>query len=112
MSKTDNLIELLDELADCGKKLLKTATALKEHLGEPASTDTEVEAATTPEAEATFTKEQIRERLAQAAAMCDNKYKAQVKELVRKYADGGSLKDIPESRYSELVAELEVMTDD
>ena len=37
------------------------------------------------------------------------KYKVEVKELVAKYSSDGTLTKVPEDKYSELMAELEVV---
>ena len=117
MSKTGDLLILLDELAECGRKMTDTAEGLKKYFSTDEAPKTEKAAEPEPakvEAPAkdespSYTKEQVRELLSAKAAAEDGKYKAQVKDLVKKYADGGSLKDIPEDKYADLVAELEVV---
>ena len=119
MSKTKDLLQLLEELGECGVKLTETAAALKEHFSSEKTvtsvTEEKPAKAQPPKTEAkeeaapSYTKEKVRELLSEVAAKEEGKYKAQVKDLVKKYADGGSLKDIPEDKYSDLVAELEVI---
>ena len=117
MSKTGDLLILLDELAECGRKLTDTAEGIRKYFSSedtaPAEKPKEPEKAKTEtpakDDSPSYSKEQVRELLSAKAAADDGKYKAQVKELVKKYADGGSLKDIPEDKYPDLVAELEVV---
>lgn len=119
MSKTGDLLILLDELAECGRKLVDTSEAIRrcfssaDSAGAEKGAEPKHEKVETPAKEktATYSKEKVRELLSAKAAADDGKHKAQVKDLVKKYADGGSLKDIPEDRYADLVAELEVVGD-
>ena len=86
------------------------ATAKKEKpakVSEPApSTDTPAEPVTE---EKTYTKEEVRAMLSQKAKIDGCKYKVEVKELVAKYSSDGTLTKVPEDKYSELMAELEVV---
>lgn len=56
-----------------------------------------------------YTKEDVRAMLAQKAKIDGCKYKADVKNLVAKYSSDGTLTNVPEDKYSELMAELEVV---
>ena len=57
----------------------------------------------------TYTKEDVRALLSQKAKIDGCKYKVEVKELVAKYSSYGTLTKVPEDKYSELMAELEVV---
>ena len=59
--------------------------------------------------EKTYTKEEVRAMLSQKAKIDGCKYKVEVKELVAKYSSDGTLTKVPEDKYSELMAELEVV---
>lgn len=86
------------------------ATAKKEKptkVSEPApATDTPAEPVTE---EKTYSKEDVRAMLSQKAKIDGCKYKVEVKELVAKYSSDGTLTKVPEDKYSELMAELEVV---
>ena len=86
------------------------ATAKKEKpvkVSEPVpATDTPAEPVTE---EKTYTKEEVRAMLSQKAKIDGCKYKVEVKELVAKYSSDGTLTKVPEDKYSELMAELEVV---
>ena len=86
------------------------ATAKKEKpvkVSEPApATDAPAEPVTE---EKTYSKEEVRAMLSQKAKIDGCKYKVEVKELVAKYSSDGTLTKVPEDKYSELMAELEVV---
>lgn len=86
------------------------ATAKKEKpakVSEPApATDTLAEPVNE---EKTYTKEEVRAMLSQKAKIDGCKYKVEVKNLVAKYSSDGTLTKVPEDKYSELMAELEVV---
>lgn len=88
------------------------ATAKKEKpvkVSEPVTRE-ELPAETESEAEAkTYTKEEVRAMLSLKAKIDGCKYKVEVKELVAKYSSDGTLTKVPEDKYSELMAELEVV---
>lgn len=120
MSKMCELSMMLDSLIDCGEKLTETAKALKAFYSD---TETENEKKTDeakpkqstkkkppePEQKPTLKKEDVRLLLSKKASEDDGRYKVQVKELVKKYANGGSLTDIPADQYEALLQELEVI---
>ena len=54
-----------------------------------------------------YTKEQVRAALSEKSNADNGKYRNQVKALVKKYANGGSLTDVKEEDYCLLIAELE-----
>ena len=117
MSKMSELSMLLDSLIECGEKLTETAKGLKDFYtdtGEPEQPEKPNKvAAPKPESEKkpTLKKEDVRLLLSKKASEDEGQYKVQVKNLVRKYANGGSLTDIPPERYEELLRELEVIGD-
>lgn len=57
----------------------------------------------------TYTKEDVRSKLAQKAKADGGKYKGEVKGVVAKFSSDGTLTGVPEDKYTELVAELEVV---
>ena len=86
------------------------ATGKKE---KPAKVSEPVPAVDTPAEpvteEKTYTKEEVRAMLSQKAKIDGCKYKVEVKELVAKYSSDGTLTKVPDDKYSELMAELEVV---
>lgn len=54
-----------------------------------------------------FSKEDVRGLLAKKTTEKDGAYKEDVKALVKKYANGGSFKDIDEKDYAALLKDLE-----
>ncbi len=58
---------------------------------------------------ATYTKEDVRAMLAQKAKADGGRYKADVKGIVAKFSSDGTLTGVPEEKYPELVANLEVI---
>lgn len=59
--------------------------------------------------EKALSKEEVRGILAAIAGKDGGKHKIQVKTLVQKYGNGGSLTDVPEESYAALVAEVEAL---
>ncbi len=57
----------------------------------------------------TYDKEEIRALLAAKAAESDGIYRAQVRDLVKKYGDGGSLTDVDPKDYADLAADTEAI---
>ncbi len=120
MSKMSELSTLLDDLIECGDKLTKTAQALKDFYSDTKEVNSsprkkpvtkEAPAATETPAEQPLKKEDVRGILAKKANEADGKYKVQVKELVKKYGNGGSLTDVATSDYAALVADIEALSD-
>ena len=121
MSKMNELSMLLDNLIECGETLTETARALKafyssdnEHSAAPAKPLPPTEELAAPEAkqpeskpEKTYSKEEIRTMLAAKANEADGIYKVDVRNLVRKYGNGGSLTDVDPRNYAALAAEME-----
>jgi len=126
MSKMSELSMLLEDLIECGNKLTKTAQALKDFYSDaeetiPSETPKSKTKATkkevpVPEPEATeesaattYKKEDVRAILSRKANEAGGQYKADVKALVNKYGNGGSLTDVNPSDYAALVAEIEAL---
>ena len=109
MSKMSELSQVLDDLISCGELLIQTANAIKEYFAETAeSTEGSKKEATAPEPEVrSYSKEEVRALLAAKAKEAGGKFKAQVKGLVKKYGNGGSLTDVPAESYPALVSEVE-----
>lgn len=111
MSKMSELSQVLDDLISCGEKMIQTANAIKEMFSadatEPANEDKPVAAPATP----TYSKEEVRALLARKANESGGQFKAQVKAIVRKYGNGGSLTNVPADSYPALVKEVEGLTD-
>ena len=62
-------------------------------------------------AEKQYSKEEVRGILAKKANEADGRFKADVKAIVQKYGNGGSLTDVDAKDYAALVAEVEGLTD-
>lgn len=58
----------------------------------------------------TYTKEEVRAKLAQMSKAEAGKYKADVKGIVAKYSSDGTLSGIPADKYADVVADLEVVS--
>lgn len=129
MSQMSELSLLIDTLISCGETLAETGRALKGYYSSPAepapegipaekdtgekSDEVKEGKAEKPPAEGTprYSKEEVRGILARKANEAGGRFRTQVKALVRKYADGGSLTDVPEESYPALVKETEGLTD-
>ena len=84
MSKMSELSHVLDDLISCGEKMIQTANAIKEC---------------------------VRALLAAKANEAGGQFKTQVKAIVKKYGNGGSLTDVPAESYPALVEEVEGLKD-
>ena len=102
MSKMSELSQVLDDLISCGEKMIQTANAIKECFSEDSAPEPE-----TP----SYSKEDVRALLAAKANEAGGQFKSQVKAIVKKYADGGSLTDVPAESYPALVKEVEGLKD-
>ena len=118
MSKMSELSQVLDDLISCGEKMIQTANAIKECFSEEspaAEPEKKAKAAKkekAPEpAEKTYSKEDVRAILAAKANEAGGQFKAQVKAIVKKYGNGGSLTDVPAESYPALVSEVEGLKD-
>lgn len=115
-----DLVKILDDLTTCGEMAIQTASAIMECFSEdeaPAAIPEKKSKHAKKEAKApepalkTYSKEDVRALLAAKANESGGQFKAQVKALVKKYANGGSLTDIPEDQYPALVEEVEGLKD-
>lgn len=112
MSKMSELSQVLDDLISCGEKMIQTANAIKECFSEEAPAAESEKKAQVPEtAEKTYSKEDVRALLAAKANEAGGQFKAQVKTIVKKYGNGGSLTDVPAESYPALVKEVEGLKD-
>ena len=118
MSKMSELSQVLDDLIACGEKMIQTANAIRECFSEEVPAAEPEKKAKAPKkekapepAEKTYSKEDVRAILAAKANEAGGQFKAQVKAIVKKYADGGSLTDVPADSYSALVEEVEGLKD-
>ena len=112
MSKMSELSQVLDNLISCGEKMIQTANAIKECFSGETEAEPAKKEAKAPEPETpSYSKEDIRAILAAKANEAGGQFKAQVKALVKKYADGGSLTNVPAESYSALVKEVEGLKD-
>lgn len=98
--------------------MIQTANAIKECFSEEAAPAAEPKKkpakkeAKAPEQETpSYSKEDVRALLAAKANEAGGQFKAQVKAIVKKYADGGSLTDVPAESYPALVKEVEELKD-
>lgn len=108
MSNTEDLSAALDKLIACGNGLIKVAEALKvfcnlDEVTPPKAQEAEV----TSTEDHSYSKEDVRSLLAQKANDNDGQYRVAVKDLVKKYANGGTLTDVHPECYPALVADLE-----
>lgn len=115
MSKMSELSQVLDDLISCGEKMIQTANAIKECFSEEAPAAEPEKKANAPKKEKapekTYSKEDVRALLASKANEAGGQFKAQVKAIVKKYGNGGSLTDVPAESYPALVEEVEGLKD-
>lgn len=124
MSKMNELSVLLDEIINTGSSLLKILTAVRELVASLEDKDLKVidvpeqkaiEApklaakAKVKKEEPTYTLEAVREVLSRKSNIDSGQHRAEVKALVKKYGNGGTLKDVPTDQYAALIAEAEVI---
>lgn len=124
MSKMSELSVLLGEIINTGSSLLKALTAVRELVASLEDKDLKVidvpeqkaiEApkpaakAKAKKEEPTYTLETVREVLSRKSNIDGGQHRAEVKALVKKYGNGGTLKDVPAEQYAALIAEAEVM---
>lgn len=108
------LLSALSTIVKCGEVILENVKAYREATlivdsAEPPKQITSKEETVAEEtpAKAPMTMEQVRGILSAKTNADGGKYKAGVKALVKKYADGGILKDVKPDDYESLVAEVE-----
>ena len=116
MSKMSELSMLLDDLIDCGRKLTETAQALKDFYSSPDKEPTAKPAPKSKKKEPepikeedpakTYTKEDVRAILSAKANEEDGRFKADVKAIVKKCGNGGSLTNVDAKDYLALVEEI------
>lgn len=115
MCKMSELSQILDDLISCGEKMIQTANAIKECFSEEApAAEPEKKARTSKKKkvpEKTYFKEDVRALLAAKANEAGGQFKAQVKAIVKKYGNGGSLTDVPAESYPTLVEKVEGLKD-
>lgn len=115
MSKMSELSALIDSLISCGETLAETGRVLKDfysNTSEAATARTEKtakksEAAPEKEPAKQYSKEEVRGILAKKANEAEGSFKADVKRIVQKYGNGGSLTDVDPKDYVALVEEVE-----
>lgn len=116
MSKMNELSLLLDSLIDCGRKLTETAQGLKDFYSSPDDEPAEKpapkpkkkspEPAREEKPEKTYSKEEVCAILSAKANEEDGRFKADVKAIVKKYGNGGSLTNVDAKDYAALVEEI------
>lgn len=117
MGKMSELARLLDDLAGCGNRLAETAQVLKDFYTSQDGEATAEKPAPKPgkkepnpakegEPEKTYTKEAVRAILSAKANEEGGRFKAEVKAIVKKYGNGGSLTDIDAKDYAALADEI------
>lgn len=99
----DSFLALSEIYSSTSDEPKKMEEAPKKH-----STPKEEPVSVAPE-DKTYSKEDVRALLSQKAKIEDGKYKSVVKGLVAKYSSDGTLTNVPADKYSELMAELEVI---
>ena len=111
MSKMNELSMLLDEMISSGEKLAEAARALKVFYSSEEKKPAAPAAAPEPEpvSKRTITKEEIRAILAAKAGEEGGAFKGEVKALVQKYGNGGSLTDVDPNDYEALALEAEAI---
>lgn len=118
METMSELQTLLDDLADCGRKLTRTAEAIRELYSMPEGQTVSINSSKKKQSnpaepgknqppEQAYTKEAVRAILAKKANESDGKYKKEVRAIVKKYGHGGSLTDIDPKDYPAVVKEAE-----
>ena len=114
MSNMNNLSAAIDELIETGHKLIDVGNGLREYFsdtGEALLTPAAKEPEPAADPEPTISFEDVRKILAAKSTAEDGKYKAEVKALVTRYSENGTLKGVPETSYTALIAESEVIGD-
>ena len=120
--KNKELAELYRTIADGFAKLSEYYSSVDSELPKAVKNDKPVKAEkkteTSPVEESateestgpvTYTKEEVRAKLAQMSKAEAGKYKADVKGIVAKYSSDGTLSGIPADKYADVVAALEVV---
>lgn len=119
---TDTLTELFSDLRRGGEIIISIADSLislfssgdiepeEKPAAKPAKKTQKAATKEEPPAK-THTKEDVRALLSRTANENGGKHKAEVRDIVRKYGNGGSLTDVDAKDYPALVAEVEGLKD-
>ena len=107
MSKMSELSVMIDNLISCGETLAETGRALKEFYSgteeaAPAKPEKKTKKQDPAPTEALAAKQYSKEK---------GRFKADVKAIVQKYGNGGSLTNVDPKDYAALVTEVEGLTD-
>lgn len=120
--KKKEMAELFKTIADSFTKLSELCSSIedaeqpkpagkKEKPAKASEPSPVEETATEEKAEpVTYTKEDVRAKLAQKAKADGGKYKGDVKGIVAKFSSDGTLSGIPADKYADVVAALEVVS--
>ena len=100
---------LLKNIADNFKALSDIYSSSIEEKTKEVSADEKATSYTKKKETTTYSKEDVRAKLSQKAKLDDCKYKSEVKAIVAKYSSDGTLTKVPEEKYPELMADLEVI---
>ena len=103
MGEMSELAITLDEIVVAGQELLRQILEFREELM-PKNKKEDGAQETVREG---YSKEEIRALLAQKASEDGGRFRADVKAIVKKYGNGGSLTDVPEERYPDIVREVQ-----
>ena len=120
MSKTSELSAMIDNLISCGETLAETRQSFEGILfrnrrSNPAKPEKKTKkqdpAPAEAPAEKQYSKEEVRGILAKKANEAEGRFKADVKAIVQKYGNGGSLTNVDPKDYAALVKEVDGLTD-
>ena len=107
--KNKEIATLLKTIADSFMALSEIYSSAEDDFPPMKESPSVAVESSTEEESKTYTKEEVRALLAQKAKADEGIYKAEVKAIVSKYSADGTLTKVPEEKYPELVAELEVV---
>ena len=116
---TDTLTELFSDLRRGGEIIISIADSLissgdiepeEKPATKPAKKTQKAATKEEPPAK-TYTKEDVRALLSRTANENGGKHKAEVRDIVRKYGNGGSLTNVDAKDYPALVADVEGLKD-
>ncbi len=100
----EDLSRIVKALITCGENVLRAITEVKDIFSGNENKSPKPLEANKAQPNKAYTKEEVRALLAD---LSQNGFRNEVKELVRKYSNGGSLTDIDPAKYPELIAEAE-----
>ena len=108
------ILSALSVIVECGNVIVsnlqayREATLIVDAPEAPKQIETKADVVETPaETAKKYSKEDVRAVLAAKSNADNGKYRNEVKALVKKYANGGSLTNVSEDDYSSLLAEVE-----